>query len=187
MWKSIEVLLLVVTAAGLFFGLNAVHSADGAEKSLEFVRLDLPDGTNWVLGEGGIGRPFLARLVLANNGRRPIQIWDPAGSEGSVCPLVVLADAQGRETIIRPKPVLRLAGVATARTLAAGDVVVIDLELLRLVDEESPPPPGDYTIRAIYANRLDQAFPITGVWTGTIQSNRQAMKIIAPSGRRKGR
>ena len=65
--------------------LDKAYAAATLSNGLEFIRLDLPDGTRWVLGEGAIGRPFMARLVLANQGNRPIRIWDPNESEGSSC------------------------------------------------------------------------------------------------------
>ena len=182
-------ILLLVPAAGLAcmtLGVLRSGSAAPPEKSLEFVRLELSDGTSWILGEGGVGRPFLARLVLANNGKRPITIWDPTGAEGSSCPQVVLADAKGRETILRPRAVARAAGVPMGRTLAPTEVFAIELELLRLVDVNSPPPPGEYTIRAIYRSEAIENPFIKDIWTGTIQSDRLAMKIVLPRTHRAG-
>ena len=181
-------ILLLVPAAGLAcvaLGGLRVGSAAAPEKALEFVRLELSDGTNWTLGEGGVGRPFQVRLVLANNGKQPITIWEPTEAEGSNCPQVVLTDAKGLETVLRPRLIGRAAGVPTGRTLAPAEVFAIELELLRLVDVNSPPFPGDYTIRAVYRSEPDENPFVKNVWTGTVQSQGVAMKIV-PLPARKG-
>jgi hypothetical protein len=179
----LKCVLFLLPAAGLVclaLSVLGAGQAEAPEKGLEFVRLELPDGTSWTLGEGGIGRPFLARMVLSNIGPRPIKIWDPSGSEGSSCPRVVLTDARGRETVLRPTPVPRFAGVPLARALAPSEGVAIELELLRLVDVHSPPPPGEYRIRAIYSGAPEEDPSIKGIWPGTVASEPLTMKIVAP-------
>ncbi len=37
--------------------LDKAYAAATLSNGLEFIRLDLPDGTRWVLGEGAIGAP----------------------------------------------------------------------------------------------------------------------------------
>ncbi|HWE35699.1 MAG TPA: hypothetical protein VG406_03940 [Isosphaeraceae bacterium] len=184
MFKLIAMLAPAVGLGALALGAVRGRAAEAAGKGLEFVRLDLPDGDRWVLGEGAVGRPFLARLVLANAGTRPIKLWEPTDAEGAACPKVVLTDARGHETVLRPRPVPRAAGVPGARTLAPGATLDIELELLRVVDEDAPPPPGDYTIRASYANTLAAAFVIDGVWTGSIASESHRIRIVPPGARK---
>lgn len=153
-------------------------------KDLELLRVDLPDGKMWTLGDKGVGRPFMARLVLRNRGKAAIRIWDPANSEGSSCPRIVLTDFTGKETVLQQTPVERSAGVPTCWTIEANQVVKIDLELLRLIGEHSLPE-GTYKLQGIYQNGLADSDPIKGVWTGQIASPVQEIKIVAPGSQRK--
>ncbi|MGE3818398.1 MAG: hypothetical protein AB7I30_03110, partial [Isosphaeraceae bacterium] len=50
---------------------------------LEILKPGLPDGSQWILGPKGIGRPFRVRLTLSNVSDGPIALWDLADSEGS--------------------------------------------------------------------------------------------------------
>jgi hypothetical protein len=184
-------ILLLIPAAGLLglLVLGVVHGARWVEDDpgLAFVRLDLDDGRRWILGEGGIGRPFLARLVLANNAKNPIKIWHPLETEGSGCARVVLTDALGRETVLQPPIIPRFAGVAMGRTIAPSEVLTIELELLRLIDVNAPPPPGDYKIQAFYESPADPETKTRGIWTGTLHSDAIPITIVAPPPPRKPR
>jgi hypothetical protein len=150
-----------------------------ANKDLDLLRVDLPDGTTWTLGDKGVGRPFMASLLLCNKGKAAIRIWDPTNSEGSACPRITLTDATGKETVLQKAPIERSAGAPTIWTIEPNQVIKIDLELLRLIGEHSLPA-GTYKLRAFYQNTLADSDPIKGVWTGQIASPVQEIKIVAP-------
>ena len=67
------------------------------QPGLAVLRVDLPDGAKWTLGDGGIGRPFKARLLLVNHGKDPVTIWDYQNSEGAQCPGVILTDEKAKK------------------------------------------------------------------------------------------
>ena len=54
---------------------------------------------------------------------------------------------------------------------------MIELELLRLVDVISPPPPDDYTITAEYVASPSEDPEFKDLWIGTIRSQPLAMRI----------
>jgi hypothetical protein len=153
---------------------------DEQKRGLKLLRVDFPDGTRWTLGEGGLGRPFMVRLVLTNDGPEPVRIWDPHNSEGASCPRVALTDPQKRETILLPPGIARAAGIPTTVTLKPQEVFVIELDLLRLIDERGLAP-GKYQLQGRYENDLKEAgFGIKDVWTGKLSSELQAMEIVRP-------
>jgi hypothetical protein len=173
---------MLLVMGGLLIGphmLAADRKVPMTHKDLELVRVDLPDGKTWTLGAKGVGRPFMARLVLCNRGKAPIRIWDPANSEGSSCPRIVLTDFTGKETILQKAPVERSAGAPTFWTIEPNQVVKIDLELLRLIGEQSLPE-GTYKLQGFYENAQGESDPIKGIWTGKIASAVQEIKIVAP-------
>jgi hypothetical protein len=149
-------------------------------RGLQLLALDLRDGTSWVLGPGGLGRPFLARMLLTNIGDAPLRIWDPDNSEGSQCPSIILSDAKGKDIELRPAPIERSSGVPTVWTINPKQVVAINLEMLRLVGTNSPPP-GTYKIRAFYRNTEADSATIKGVWTGHIGTDPVEIKIVLPA------
>jgi hypothetical protein len=148
---------------------------------LAILRVDLPDGTKWTLGDGGIGRPFKARLLLVNQGKDPVTIWDYQNSEGAQCPGVMLTDEKGKETILLPPPFPRLAGVPTVITIPPTQIIAIELELLRLIGERGLPP-GKYRLKAFYENKLknDKVFIKSEVWVGRMESEPVEITIVAP-------
>jgi formylglycine-generating enzyme required for sulfatase activity len=148
---------------------------------LAFLRADLPDGTTWTLGNGGIGRPFKARLLLVNQGKEPVTIWDYQNSEGAQCPGVILTDEKGKETILRPAPIERITGVPSAITIPPTQTIAIELELLRLIGERGLPP-GKYRLKGFYENKLknDKSFIKSEVWLGRIESDPVEITIVAP-------
>src|SRR3984957_17059267 len=148
---------------------------------LAILRADLPDGTKWILGTGGIGRPFKASILLVNQGKEPVTIWDYQNSEGAQCPGVILTDEKGKETILLPPPFLRLAGVPSVITIPPTQIIAIELELLRLIGERGLPP-GKYRLKAFYENKLknDKTFIKSDVWLGRIESEAVEITIVAP-------
>ena len=150
------------------------------QAGLASLRVDLPDGTKWILGNGGIGRPFKARLLLVNRGKESVTIWDYQNSEGAQCPGVILTDEHGKKTILRPPPMLRLAGVPSVITIQADGVIAIELELLRLIGENGLPP-GKYRLKAFYENKLanDKVFIKSKVWVGRMESESVEITIVA--------
>jgi len=180
-----RVLTLAVTTCSLialFAGPGQLPAAPGGAKSMLELSLQLPDGDAWVLGPKGLGRPFMARLLLSNAGDAPVTIWDPHNSEGATLPFVTLTDVAGKQTVFRPAPIARAAGFPTAWIFKPHEVRVIEIELLRLVDAKNVPAPGKYTIKAGYANENGEASgPVNGpIWTGAIESNPQVVTIAAP-------
>jgi sulfatase modifying factor 1 len=151
------------------------------QAGLTVLRANLPDGTKWTLGDGGIGRPFKATLLLVNRGKRPVTIWDYQNSEGAQCPGVILTDEKGKETILRPPPFPRLAGVPTVITIPPTQIIAIELELLRLIGERGLPP-GKYRLKAFYENELknDKVFIKSEVWVGRMESELVEITIVAP-------
>ncbi len=141
--------------------------------------LRLPDGDEWTLGPRAIGRPFLARITLTNEGDAPIVLWDPDNSEGSACASVTLTDEAGRSTVLRPRPMRRAGGGPTVVSVPPSRVLIYDLELLRLVGPESLPP-GRYTVTPSYENDRKSSPPMPEVWTGKVQGEPQAIRIVLP-------
>ena len=99
----------------------------------------------------------------------------------------MLVDGHGRKTELKPRGSARSAGIPSARTLKPSEVVVIELELLRLVDVISPPPPDDYTITAEYVASPSEDPEFKDLWIGTIRSQPLAMRIVAPPATRAAR
>ena len=145
------------------------------------LRTDLPDGTTWILGDGGIGRPFMAWLLLVNEGKQPVTIWDYQNSEGACCPGVILTDEKGKETILRPAPTAQAAGIPSIITIEPHQIVRIELELLRLIGKHGLPP-GPYKLKGFYENKLknDEVFIKKAVWVGRIESKPVEFTIVAP-------
>jgi hypothetical protein len=167
--------LLLLSLAGV------AAAAEHASAGLTFLRVDLPDGKTWTLGQRGIGRPFMAVLLLSNEGQTPIKLWDHKNSEGAQSPGVILTDAKGQETILRPAPIARAAGFPTVETLQPHGVIGIELELLRLIGQRGLPP-GAYKLKGIYENKLknETDFIKGEVWTGRIESAPVEIAIVAP-------
>jgi hypothetical protein len=159
-------------------GAGAPKSLPRTEKGLELLRVELPDGRNWILGTGGIGRPFMVRLLLTNRGTTTLKIWDPRNSEGSQCPGVILIDTQSQQTVLQP-PVVSRSGVPSIWTIEPDQVVMIELDLLRLIGKRSVPP-GEYRLQGLYQNALSQSFTTTGVWVGLVASDPVLIQVIAP-------
>jgi hypothetical protein len=170
--------LLALAAHSLADDAGAPQPGDPAKLTLQ---LQLPDGNAWTLGAGGIGRPFMARLLLINPGQKPVRTWGYSGPEGAQCPSVTLTDEKGRVTTLRPPAEMRLAGVPVPMILQPAEVVPINLELLRLIGEHGLPP-GKYKIQAFYENSLkdEPPFVTDPIWTGRIQSQATDMTIVAP-------
>lgn len=164
----------------LAFGFPSIAVAQ-PQAGLALLRSDLPDGAKWTLGKGGIGRPFNARLLLVNQGKEPVTIWDYQNSEGSQCPGVVLTDEKGRETILRPAMMERITGVPSAITIPPTQTIAIELELLRLIGERGLPP-GKYKLKGFYENKLknDKVFILSEVWLGRIEGEPVEITILAP-------
>lgn len=146
---------------------------------LSFAGIELLDGERWTLANGGIGRPFTLRLLLVNRGLDPVRLWQPGTAEGDTCPLVLLVDAAGTETVLRPPPNLRIGGVPHVSVVDTGRLLRIDLDLLRLVGPESPKP-GAYRIRALYENVIPRSMGVEGIWTGRVASDWREIQILAP-------
>ena len=151
------------------------------QPGLALLRTDLPDGAKWILGNGGIGRPFKARLLLVNQGKEPVTIWDYQNSEGSQCPGVILTDEKGKETILRPAVMERITGVPSAIVIPPTQTIAIELELLRLIGERGLPP-GKYRLKGFYENKLknDKSFIKSEVYLGRIESEPVEITIGAP-------
>ncbi len=152
-----------------------------AQAGLSLLPVDLPDGTTWKLGEGGIGRPFKVRLLLKNESKTPLMIWDYKNSEGAQCPGVILTDEKGKETILRPPPIERSAGVPGVIAIPPSEIIVIELELLRLIGERGLRP-GTYKVVGFYDNKLknDRTFIKDDVWVGRSATESVKITIIAP-------
>lgn len=149
---------------------------------LSLVRIDLLDGRQWILGTAmgrhDIGRPFAVRLVLVNRGAVPVTIWDPTNSEGSTAPGVILTDEDGKETVLKARPIER-SGVPSVWVIEPNAARTITIDLLRLV----PPAgirPGPYSIRGVFENSHvnNEVFVKGRVWTGRIESPTCAMQVI---------
>ena len=160
---------------------SALAAEEKPPAGLAFLRADLFDGTTWTLGHGGVGRPFMVSLALVNEGKQTVTIWDYKNSEGAQCPGVVLTDEAGKETVLQPAPIPRLAGIPSVINIGPNDVIRIDLDLLRLIGEHGLPP-GRYTLKGFYENKMknDGIFIKKDVWMGRIESKPVAMTIVAP-------
>jgi len=152
-----------------------------SEKSGLAIELQLPDGHDWVLDKGGLGRPFLARLVLVNWGPESIRVWTPEVGEGRLCPSVSLTNRlSGHLVVLRPRLSPVPDGIASFSTIKPGEVKSIELELLRLIGECSPPE-GIYMTTAHYISTIDRSGTLVkGVWTGSIKSGVEEVRIVAP-------
>jgi len=146
---------------------------------LSFASIELVDGDRWKLAEGGIGRPFTVRLLLVNRGATPLRLWQTGSAEGDACPVVLLEDAAGCETVLQPPPALRISGVPHVTTVEPGRLLRIDLDLLRLLGPASPPP-GAYRLRAVYENMIPRSMGVGGVWTGRLVGERREITIAVP-------
>ena len=127
-----------------------------ADQNLEFLRLELPDGKSWVLGAGGIGRPFLVKLLLVNRGQTTFNLWDPRDAEGSEAARIALTDGLGRRTVLAPAAPAARSGVPGALPVRANQVVAIELDLLRLIGTRSLAP-GEYKIQGLYENHIGRS------------------------------
>jgi hypothetical protein len=176
-------LAAVLAALALLPAVLRGQSGRGGRRAggLEILRVELPDGATWTLGPGGVGRPFRVRILLVNRGGEPLRIWDPANSEGSQAPIVVLTGAGGRRTVLRPPPFER-SGAPTVWTIEPQQLRAIELDLLRLVGERSLEP-GTYTLQAGYENALPAVGGMGGVWTGRVASEGQEVRVVRPPGR----
>jgi len=175
-------ILMGVVAGGVVLFSEAAETEKPMSKSengLELLRVELPDGQEWALGKGAVGRPFIARLLLINRGDGPLRIWDPLNSEGSQCASVELTDQTGQKTVLRMPALERSAGTPSFVLLEPNEVVKIDNELLRATFETIPPP-GSYTLTATYENALERSGPIKNVWTGRLSSPPQKVQIVDP-------
>ncbi len=170
---------MTLLGARLFLMVALVAGTLRGPSALTVLDVGLFDGDSWTLGKKAIGRPFLVQLVLTNEGDAPISLWDPKNTEGRTCPFVVLTDAAGKETILKPRVIPRAGGAPTVVSLEPTRVLVLDLELLRMVGPESLPP-GKYTLSAFYENRLESVPPFPKVWTGKIRGKPRTITIVAP-------
>ncbi len=176
LFACFAIVLLAVTSL-------APAAADApAAGGLNLLKVDLPDGGKWILGEGGVGRPFMATLLLDNPGKTPVTLWDHQNSEGAQCPGVVLTDPKGKQTVLQPPAIARAGGIPTVVTIQPHGVMRIELELLRLIGERGLPP-GKYQLRGFYENKLknDFGFIKAEVWTGWIESEAVTIEIVAPT------
>lgn len=124
----------------------------------------LPDGSLWKISHP----PFRVDVVLKNQTDRPLTLWDPKNTEGSVCPMLLLRAADGHTTTLRPLGIER-SGVPTVVTLAPGGTLRLALDLAAM-HADTPVAQGKYQGRVIYRNQLSSAGPHRNVWTGEIQS-----------------
>jgi len=150
-----------------------------AVSDLSFASIELLDGERFILAEGGIGRPFLVRLLLVNRGETPLRLWQPGTGEADACPAVLLADGDGEEIVLRVPPTLRVTGVPQATALEPGRLLRIDLDLLRLVGGGSPAP-GGYRLRGLYESVIPRSMGVEGVWTGRLLSEPREIVIERP-------
>jgi hypothetical protein len=147
---------------------------------LELLRPALPDGGTWLLGEAGVGRPFLARILIVNRSQAQILLWEHETTEGTLCAAVELTDAAGRTHLLKP-PVIERTGSGPARIAIAPNAIHrIDLELLRASGIRELEP-GDYELRVVYMNR-NPGSSAPPVWTGRLVSEAVAIRIV-PLGR----
>jgi hypothetical protein len=152
--------------------------AHSAEPTLEIVGTAVPDGTNWTLGDGGIGRPFSVRIVLGNRSKTPVRIWRPDSPDGSHLAWVTLSDSEGHETKLE-WPAIPRFGLPSSLSVEPNGTAVYNLELLRaqgITDLK----PGTYRLVAHYANTTAADGQSQGVWTGEIASQPLVIKIQRP-------
>jgi hypothetical protein len=176
------VISLSVIAGGIVLYSEAAETEkpmSNSENGLELLRVELPDGQEWALGKGAVGRPFIARLLLINRSDGPLRIWDPLNSEGNQCVSLELTDQTGQKTVLRMPAIERSAGVPTVVLIEPNEVVRIDNELLR-ANFQAIPRPGSYTLTVTYENMLDSSGPIEGVWTGRLTSPPQQIQVFDP-------
>lgn len=169
MWKNVRSLslllpLIALTSAALAGGQQPVTPA-------VTLRLGLPDGLTWTLGEGGIGRPYMVQFVLTNHFDTPITIWDYKNKEGAQTFGVILTDETGKEIVLRPLPIERKAGDPTIITIEPYRSIVAEFEMLRMVGEHGLPP-GHYWLRGFYENEMKNEYKFlkADVWTGRLDS-----------------
>lgn len=160
-------------------GTSESGPAAAAASDFSFAALELLDGERWTLAEGGVGRPFSTRLLLVNRGPTSIRVWQPGTTEGDACIALLLSDADGRETVLRPAPTLRITGEPQITTVEPGRLLRIDLDLLRLVRFRSPAP-GSYRLQGVYENVLPRSMGVDGLWTGRIASESHGITITPP-------
>ena len=153
--------------------------ASAAEVHLGFVSLAFPDGKNWILGKGGLGRPFSLRFVLGNEGEAPIRLWNPKDAEGLRCPSIRLTDTEGKAIVLRPEAPNARSGVPGSIELAPHQTLAIELDLLRMIGTHSLAP-GEYKLQGTYENRVADTAFVKGLWTGEIRSATETIRIVAP-------
>jgi hypothetical protein len=146
---------MLVTALLLFAAMQPDLAIDS---------VSLPGGSLWKIASPA----FRVDVVLKNQTDRPLTLWDPKNTEGSVCPVVLLRAADGHTFTLRPLGIER-SGVPTVVTVAPGGTVRLTLDLAKM-HADTPLTQGKYQARAIYRNQLGSAGPHRNVWTGEIQS-----------------
>jgi hypothetical protein len=153
--------------------------AGAAEVHLGFVSLGFPDGKDWILGKGGLGRPFSVRFVLGNDGEAPIRLWNAKDAEGLRCPSIRLTNTDGKVIVLRPEAPNARSGVPGSVELAPHQTIAIELDLLRMIGTRSLAP-GAYRLQGIYENRVTDTAFVKGLWTGEIRSMTETIRIVAP-------
>ncbi|MDX2038284.1 MAG: hypothetical protein SFX72_16665 [Isosphaeraceae bacterium] len=180
---SISTFLILGIGSAVLSCLSATPPRDDRAEErmhggLEILRPGLPDGQTWLLGEAGVGRPFLARILIVNRSQASIVLWDHETTEGSLCAAVELTDAAGRTRLLKP-PVIERTGSGPARIAIAPNAIHrLELELLRASGIRELEP-GDYELRVVYLNR-NAGTSAPPVWTGRLVSEAVAIRIVPP-------
>ena len=116
-------------------------------------------------------------VVLKNQSKFAIRIWDPQNVEGQNCLAFLVRRGSAPEIHFKPLFPPRAAGVATCMTLAPGKSVALsncDLSQLR---NQAGVTPGIYQVTAVYSNDLRERPPVKDVWIGTIRSKPVKFKL----------
>jgi hypothetical protein len=150
----------------------------GMDNGLAISAIRLPDGSTW----SATGR-FRLEFTLRNNSAQPIAIWDPANSEGSLSPSVVLTGGHGNKWTLSPHGIER-SGIPTAVTLEPTGTLTITLNLPEMTKSSSIDP-GDYKVQVSYRNSQPATGPVKKIWIGEITSEFVNLHIARRAAARK--
>lgn len=118
-----------------------------------------------------------ARIKLINRGPGNLKLWSPHNWEGMNCVRFSIQPSKGKAVAYKPLVPPRSAGVPTAVSLQPGQALTLMPIDFSTVRADARLPIGQYKVSVVYSNDLADSEPVTGVWTGTIQSKPVSVKL----------